>query len=274
MKRQVSKINIYPIKSLDGYAPQTATIQSEGFEYDRRWMLVDKSGVFISQRQIPKMTLLAAQITHAGYLHIYVKSNPAISISIAIDTTNNIHSTVTVWGEPIEAVGVSAEADTFFSAYLGIECRLVKYNPQTPRIVTHNDTQSQHRVGFADAMPYLLIGEASLRDLNSRLSGQYSDMARRFRPNIVFKSITPYEEDTWQGFTIGQVRFSRVKKCGRCVMVNLNPDTALAQKEVLATLASYRKEGNKVAFGDYFAMHNPIENTKSNISIGDELIIY
>lgn len=274
MKRQVSKINIYPIKSLDGYSPQTTKIQPEGFEYDRRWMLVDKNGVFISQRQIPKMTLLVAQIIDDNYLHVYVKENPAISISIAIDTTNNIHSTVTVWGEPIEAVGVSAEADTFFSAYLGIECRLVKYNPQTPRIVTHNDTQSQHRVGFADAMPYLLVGEASLQDLNDRLNEQVIDLARRFRPNIIFKSITPYEEDTWQGFTIGQVRFSRVKKCGRCVMVNLNPDTALAQKEVLTTLASYRKEGNKVAFGDYFSINNSFENSAFNIAVGDELIIY
>ncbi|MFM8738753.1 MAG: MOSC domain-containing protein, partial [Cytophagales bacterium] len=110
------------------------------------------------------------------------------------------------------------------------------------------------------------IGQSSLDDLNSRL--QHHLPMNRFRPNLVFTGGQPYEEDNWRGFSIGKKRFVGVTPCARCVLTTIDQHTAMAGKEPLATLATYRKKENKIYFGQ-----NVIALDYDEIFEGDEIIV-
>jgi uncharacterized protein YcbX len=117
-------------------------------------------------------------------------------------------------------------------------------------------------VGFADAYPFMLLSEASLADLNTRLETPL-DMAR-FRPNIVIAGTTPYAEDGYTRVRIGEISFRGPKRCERCVITTVDPDTGLSGREPLRTLAKYRLEDQKVWFG-----MNLIHDNLGLLRVGD-----
>jgi uncharacterized protein len=250
---QISQINIYPIKSLDGYSPISAMVEARGLEHDRRWMVVDADGQFFTQRFYPKMALLRATVLE-NYLVIEEKNNLNNSISVSIETMG-AEKKVRVWDDTVMARLVSEEIDVFLSNFLETPCHLVKMPETSVRSVEEPYNTGDDEVSFADGYPFLIIGEASITDLNERLtiplnvSEQPLIGMRRFRTNFVFSGGQPYEEETWSRFDIGKVAFQGVKPCGRCVMTTLDPDTGLGGKEPLATLASYRMKGKKIPFG-------------------------
>jgi uncharacterized protein YcbX len=250
---RLTQINIYPVKSLDGFSPQQATVESRGLQYDRRWMLVDEAGKFMSQRTTRKMTHLRAQI-EGDNLVILDKNNPTHRVSVAIAAEGELIA-VTVWDDTTEGMKISAEADVFLHDFLGVKCHLVKMPDTAKRLVEEKYNTGDDVVSYADGFPFLIIGEASINDLNERLEtplnvdNQPLVGMRRFRTNFVFSGGTPYEEDDWTSFRIGNVAFFGCKPCGRCVMTTLDPDTGEGDKEPLKTLATYRNEGKRIKFG-------------------------
>lgn len=64
----VSELYIYPIKSLGGTAVASALVTDRGFQYDRRWMLVDEHNNFLTQRKHAQMALLQVSLTGDGLL--------------------------------------------------------------------------------------------------------------------------------------------------------------------------------------------------------------
>ena len=60
---------------------------------------------------------------------------------------------------------------------------------------------------FADGYPLLLIGQASLDDLNARLvaAGRHPLQMDRFRPNLVVDGLDACEEDFLATLTVGGV---------------------------------------------------------------------
>lgn len=256
----ISALYIYPIKSLGGIALNTATVTDRGLEHDRRWMLIDQNNRFISQREFAQMALLKVEINTEG-LHVSHKINKE-SIMIPFEPQTTETCEVTVWDDTCPAVYVSGEADAWFSRMLGMPCRLVYMPDDSQRKVEEKYASDGEITSFSDGYPFLLIGEASLADLNSRMAEALP--MDRFRPNIVFAGGDAFGEDTIHKFHVNGIEFSGAKLCARCILTTIDQETAIKNKEPLKTLASYRRKGNKILFGQ-----NLLHKGTGTIAVGD-----
>ena len=257
----VSALYIYPIKSLGGISLESAMVTDRGLEHDRRWMLVDEGNRFLTQRELPQMSLLQVRL-NADSLSIHHKhSGESVQIPFA---PSGATCTVTVWDDTCEAQYVEKIADEWFSRMLSLPCRLVYMPENSRRKVDPDYAHGEEITSFSDGFPLLLIGQASLDDLNSRL--EHPLTMERFRPNIVFTGSTPYQEDEMEEFQIGGLTFYGVKPCARCVITTIDPATAEKGKEPLKTLSKYRQRNNKLYFGQ-----NCLCDGRGRISIGTNI---
>jgi uncharacterized protein YcbX len=243
---RLSEIWIYPIKSLGGIRLQTATIREKGIIHDRRWMLVDENGIFMTQRTTPSMALLKSKIEGDQLVISHNKKFTSHQVSLNPAAIKPEQS-VTIWNDTVHAFEVNSETSAWFSDALDLKCRLVFFPEKNNRAVDQDYSINHEHVSLADAYPFLIIGQESLNFLNTKLA--HAVPMNRFRPNFVFTGGKPNEEDTWRNFTIGSNRFVGVKPCARCVLTTVNQDTAEKGDEPLRTLTSYRKNGNKILFG-------------------------
>ena len=261
---RVSGLFIYPIKSLGGIAVPTAEVTDRGLRFDRRWMLVNADNGFITQRTVPSMALIRVSLGTEG-LEVRSRLHPE-TLRIPYQPTGALFADVYVWEDTCRGQFVSEEADEWFSAALGITCRLVYMPEETMRITDPNYAPEGGITSFADAFPFLLIGEASLEDLNRRLDQPVP--MDRFRPNIVFTGGGPFFEDSMREFFIRDIRFQGVKLCARCPIPTIDQETAERGKEPLRTLARYRMANNKVYFGQ-----NLIHYGLGEIAVGDPILV-
>lgn len=262
-KLEVQDIFIYPIKSLGGIRVESAEVRERGFRHDRRWMLVTPEGMFVSQRQNHGMALLQVELKADGLL-VVLKDDLMTQIFIPFDECTEENLSVTVWDDQMDAKKVGLAYDQWFSDRLGFEVILVKMNEHTYRPVDPRYAVNAETVSFADGMPYLIIGQSSLDDLNSRLDIPVK--MDRFRPNIVFSGGTPFQEDSMKKMKIGNLSFQVIKPCARCIMTTVDQQTAKSGQEPLRTLAKYRTKNNKVLFGQ-----NAVALEFGEIKIGDSL---
>ena len=261
----VSELHIYPVKSLGGISLQNATLTDRGFEYDRRWMLVDGDNRFLSQREIPRMALLQVELNEKGLI-IRHKTREQEPLFISLQPEGE-PCMVEVWGDRCRANFVNHQADQWFTAMLQTPCRLV-YMPDTSRRqVDGRYAIDKEIVSFADGYPLLLIGQASLDDLNTKLPSPIP--MNRFRPNIVFTGGLPYQEDEFKQFELSGISFFGVKRCARCVITTIDQDTIARGKEPLRTLNEYRKKNNKIYFGQ-----NLLFQGAGAVSVGDFITLH
>lgn len=261
---RVSQLYIYPIKSLGGIALDKALVTDRGFQHDRRWMLVDHNNLFISQRDVHQMALLKPSLTDEGIKVTHCVKQSLFTIPFG--RLKNEFAEVTIWDDTCTGQFVSDQADEWFSSMLGMSCRLVYMPDQTHRITDQRYTSENSITSFSDAYPFLLIGQSSLDDLNSKLTATLP--MNRFRPNIVFTGGDPYQEDLMHTFTIGGITFHGVKLCARCVMTTIDQENGSSGKEPLKTLARYRSKNKKIMFGQ-----NLSHEGLGEIKIGDQLQI-
>jgi uncharacterized protein YcbX len=243
---KLSDIYIYPIKSLGGIRVDQSCVLKPGLEYDRRWMLVDLDGNFLSQRSLPKMALLAMEWNSGGFL-IKDKLNPKENIPLPLQPKTDFIKKVRIWNDEVEAILVDPAISRWLQSKLQTPCELVFMPSTTIRPIEEKYSVSDESVSFADAMPYLLISQASLDYLNTKL--KIPIPMDRFRPNLVVSGTEPFDEDVWGVIQIGSVRFKITKPCARCVMTTVSQESALSGKEPLATLSTFRKVGNNIFFG-------------------------
>lgn len=247
MDFRLSQINIYPIKSLGGIALNQAMVEKRGLRYDRRWMLVDEQGLFMSQRTFAAMALLQVELVSGGLQVSHKQGAGLTPLHLPFEPECGQPLTVQVWDDSCQALEVSAEANAWFSEALGRNCRLVYMPEASRRQVDLRYARTGDITSFSDAFPLLVIGEASLADLNSKLSQPVP--MNRFRPNLVFSGGLPFAEDTWRDFSIGAASFKAVKPCARCVMTTIDQQTAGKSPEPLRTLGTYRQQVHKILFG-------------------------
>ncbi len=264
MKR-ISELFIYPIKSLGGISVKEAEVTDRGLKYDRRWMLIDSSGKFLTQRIHPQMALLKVDLSKDELFFRNIKNTEQFSVAINETTGKKINSSV-VWSDKVELLHVNSIADEWFSQALNIKCKLVYMPEETKREVDKTYAVDNEITSLSDGYPFLIIGQASLDDLNNRLMNKVP--VNRFRPNIVFSGGDPFEEDKMKEFTIGGISFFGVKPCSRCVITTINQNTAEKSDEPLRTLSGYRSFGNKVNFG-----MNLLHKGRGTIKLDDEIII-
>ncbi len=257
----VTRLIVYPVKSLAGIELQESEVDAMGLKYDRRWMLVSPEGKFLSQRTLPQMALIKTSLTKDGQLTLSM-DHKVPHVVAAIDK-NAEKMDVIIWGDQLQVQKVGAESDAWLSDCLGVDCHLVYIADEVVRQCDLEFAEEGERTGFADGFPMLFISEESLQDLNQRLDEEV-DM-RRFRPNVVIAGCEAYAEDKLKDFLISGVPMKGVKLCSRCPIPMVDPDLGKrVGKEPIATLSSYRKWDNKVFFGI-----NVIHQQPGIISVGD-----
>lgn len=239
----ISEINIHPIKSLRGISVDSAIVEERGLQYDRRWMLTDASGVFFTQRQFPRMALIEVGVDADG-LTISADGFGRLEIPL-LPETDDLRQ-VTIWLSVCRGEVYPAVVNEWFSDVLEINCQLVYMPDDSRRSVNPRFDRGQDVVSFADGYPVMVIGEASVEDLNSRLDAPLP--MNRFRPNLVVAGGKAFAEDEWVRIRIGDSIFRSTKPCERCVITTVEQSTGeFDGKEPLKTLASYRMAKNVIA---------------------------
>ena len=270
---KIQSLHIYPVKGMPGIQIQEAKLQPEGFQYDRRWMLVDENGTFISQRNLP--LLVSAEIKLKGE-ELTIKVNES-TILVYYNKYSDQELDVSVFENEMKANEVDPKISKILSAALNKNVRLVQVSLATNR--TKNFTKHianwdidltsiphSTKVSFADGYPYLIVGTASMELLNQKLPKPFK--TDRFRANIIVKTEVAHVEDQWKKITIGDQKILGIKQCARCQVTTIDQQTGAKGKEPLLTLSKYRKINNKVMFGQ-----NAMSLTEGILKVGDEIII-
>jgi uncharacterized protein YcbX len=260
----VSALYCYPVKSCGGIALEEALVDARGFQHDRQWMIVNEAGLFLTQRDLPRMALIRPRL-ETGQLVLRAPAMPEIALPFKQDGTR---VSVTVWRSACEAIDQGREIAEWLSTFLSARARLVRMADDCTRQVNPEFARRpSDQVGFADGYPFLLISENSLNGLNQRLLTPVP--MNRFRPNIVISGCEPHAEDAWNRVRIGEVNFDVVKPCARCVITTTDQHTAERGEEPLKTLASYRKAtSGGILFGQ-----NLIHANRGTIRVGDLLTV-
>ncbi len=258
----LSALHVFPVKSCAALSPSEASVEPRGLVGDRRWMVVDANGRFLSARKHPRMTLIAARIASDEGLLLDAPGMPVLALDPAREASDRVE--VTVWSSTVSARRAGAGADAWVSRYLGLPARLVHMDSIAERAVDPAYANPGDVVSFADGFPLLLISQASLDGLNERL-GQPVPMLR-FRPNLVVSGTAAHAEDGWRRVRIGEVAFDVVKPCSRCVLTTVDFERGDfdAGGEPLRTLLSYRRTPAGVMFGQNLIPRNP-----GRVCIGD-----
>jgi uncharacterized protein YcbX len=261
-RNTLTGLNVYPIKSARGIALDASEVDDLGLAYDRRWMVVDESGEFISQRNYPRLGLVTPSIGD-GVLRIDAPGMPPLELPLEPGET--VFTRVSVWNDTLDAVWLGEEPARWFSRFLDCDCSLVYMSKRVTRQADMRYAPAGARVGFADAFPFLIISEESLADLNHRLAEPLP--MNRFRPNLVVAGAEPYAEDGWDLIRINDITFRLVKPCARCVITTTDQATASRGREPLRTLATYRSVNNKVMFGQ-----NAVHDRPGRLRVGAPVV--
>jgi hypothetical protein len=239
----IARLFVYPVKSCAGVELREAELTDTGLDLDRAWMVVDEEGVFVTQRELPRMALIRPQLK----LHEVVLRAPGmLALHLQIDTVEE-PATVRVWKDTVAAYDMGNVAAQWFSDFLGRKLRLVRFDPEQRRLSSSTwtgDIAAPNQ--FADGFPLLVVSEASLAGLNQKLAaaGHAPVGIERFRPNVVLAGLAAHEEDHVAAFEIATgaepVRLKPVKPCPRCPIPDVDPATAESGTKVRDTLQTYR----------------------------------
>lgn len=259
----VKSLHIYPVKSCRGISLASAEVIATGFRWDRRWMLVNPDGSFLSQRTHPVMATVATRI-ETDRLVLGAPGRSDLSIDLAEPTRHSRQ--VAVWDDTCRAVGEGDAAADWFSGLLDTRCELVRQAPTERRLVDPRYAEPNDIVSFSDGFPFLLLSDASVDELNLRLENPVS--AARFRANIIVQGCLPHAEDGWKALEIGTVAFRVSKPCARCVVVDTDQHDGSRTTTLLRTLAEYRKADGKILFGQ-----NLLHRDTGTLAIGDPVTI-
>ena len=278
MDLHISNLNRYPVKSMGGVELQQAKIDRFGIEKDRRWMLVDNNGRYLTQRKIAKMTLLGiTESKHAGgdwgltiqashNLKLPEQCEQILSFSVNQHFALNDPIFVEVWDDVCEGSVADDFINQWFSLVLDIPCRLVFMAGACNRHVDKAYAQNNETVSFADGFPLLLTTEPSLVEFNQYLDQPIGMI--RFRPNIVISGNQAFAEDGWKRLRVGDIEFCVVKPCSRCAIPTINPLSAEKEPAVFKALKQHRSVGREVYFGQ-----NLLAMNTGTISVGDKVEI-
>ena len=262
-------VHIYPLKGCRAVDLDQAAVEPWGLAGDRRWLLVDPDGGFLTQREYPALARLVVRYDGAGP-DIVVSSDgyPALPVTAPPGTAEQLK--VTVWRSTVLATAAGPEADAWFSGYLGSPTRLVWLDDPTRRAVNPDYGRDGDVVSFADGYPLLLANARSLEQLGDWLieDGDEPVPMNRFRPNVVVSGFEPWAEDGWRGIRIGEVSFRVPKPCDRCVVTTTDQATGERTRQPLRILAKHRRFGQTLLFGQ-----NLIPDSPGVIRVGDPVEI-
>jgi uncharacterized protein len=274
----ITGLNVYPVKSCAGVALARAHVTPRGLELDRDFMLVDDHDDFVSQRKVPELALVVPSIGD-GTIALTAPGMGSIELALDVERDDDRLVLATVHDKPVTGQLVGADLDEWFTDFLprykdNKRFRLLHVRDDAPRYVKerYRRDEASNQVGFADGNSMLLASEPSLAQLNGEM--QEPVPMNRFRPNIVVdgEGLAPYDEDCWTQVNIGAMAAFVVKACDRCVIPDVDQDTAVTGKAVRRALTTRRganahDESNK---GVFFAQNlNHVYTPGLTIRVGD-----
>ncbi len=265
----LASVHIYPVKSVRAVDLQQARVEPWGLAGDRRWLIVEDTGRFITQRTDPALARVVAEYAGPGdSLTVSAAGYPRLVVPPPAEERGADMLWVTVWSSKVRAAAAGARADAWFSDYLGRPVRLVYLDDPTRRQVDPEFGAPDDRVSFADGYPLLLTTTGSLDALGRWLiaAGQPAVPMTRFRPNVVVTGSPPWAEDGWRRIRIAAVTFRVAKPCGRCVVTTTDQETGERGRQPLAMLGRRRRFGQNLVFGQ-----NIIPEAPGTIRVGDRV---
>lgn len=281
---RVTDLFVHPLKGAAPQRVQRLRIDALGAVGDRRWVLVDAHGRQLTAREVPRLLHVEATVPIADgavvadaplALRVRDTADASPSLFVAHGGDDAPRREVRVWDDIVSLVDAGDTAAEWCSDAVGVSCRLMHWAPDSHRPLRAKYAGPLPTTGrdvtITDGAPLLLLGAASLDELNGRLtaSGSASLPFARFRPNVVLATHAPHEEDRWSLVRVGSVRLGVGSACARCVVTTIHPETLVRDVEPLRTLASYRRgaEGS-VLFGVNASADGP-----GDIAVGDDLTV-
>ena len=262
---RVAEIRIYPIKSCGGISVAGANVEPRGFAGDRRYMLVDERGRFLTQREHPRMARIQVHEAGEGWV---VEAPGQGTLALPAKLPSGPQRAATVWGDTLELTEADSAVNRWFSTALDLTCRLVHMSEGHLRRLRPGRGRDADQVSLADGAPVLLTATASLAQLNERLPRPVGMV--NFRPNLVAETVTAFEEDRWGRIRVGEAEFDVAWACTRCVLTTIDPETAEKDpdQEPIRTLKTFRRGPEGVLFGQ-----NLIPRRLGTVSVGDPIDI-
>ena len=260
---RIAALHVHPIKSCAGISVNDRVLTPTGLDLDRDWMVVDANGGMLTQRELPRMALVQPSFKHGD---VVLRAPGMLALHLRVDTVESA-THAQVWDDHVRAFEMGALAGQWFSDFLGRPgLRLLRFDPDQQRLADVAWTAGlQAEAAFADGFPLLVVGSASLADLNTRLAarGAPAVTMQRFRPNIVLDGLEAFDEDHIEALDIdtpeGPVRLRLTKPCVRCTIPDVDPATATTGHSVGDTLATFRADA-RMKGGITFGMNAVIES--------------
>ena len=262
---RVERIFVYPIKSCRGIEVTAAALTPRGLEHDRRYMLVDADGRFLTQRRHQQMALIVPRFSEQGLI-VSAPGCDDLLLPAGFDSTALESCTVRIWDDSVEATLAAPDINIWFSEFMGFACGLVYMADDQHRAIPNPAAAFDDEVSFADGAPLLLLSDASLDDLNRRLDRPVT--IEHFRPNLVVSAGQPHAEDGWSSVTAGEAVLDVAWPCSRCILTTIDPVTGKrdVRGEPMRTLNGYRRRDGRVCFGQ-----NLIPRSGGTIRRGDSV---
>ncbi|SOB80233.1 MOSC domain-containing protein [Streptomyces sp. 1331.2] len=276
---QLTGLHVYPVKSMYRLSPETAEVHPWGLVGDRRWMLADPTGRFVSQRENTALGQIRPGLLPDGSLTLTAPDGSRIEVPAPAIAAGDPLADVEVWGDRFHAVEAAKEAHAWIAEHLG-DYRLVHLDDPLARPVDPEYGRPGDTVSMADGFPLLLTTSASLDRLNELIAAEHPEdhetlPMERFRPNVVVAGTAPWAEDGWRRIRIGGLTFKVVKPCGRCVVTTTDQETGERRgKEPLRTLARHHRLLRKAAFGQNLIPERPVGvegDVLGTLRVGDEV---
>ena len=274
MNAAIESLHFYPVKGCRGFMVEHATLVPTGLQLhgvgDREWVVVDERGRFLSQRELPQMTLIETRLDATA---LRLKAPGMLALEVPLASEGDVQ-TVTVWNDTLPAVTQGDLPDAWFSHYLGRPCRLMRFDPEARRLSNRSYTGGADApYKFADAFALLVLSASAVADLNARLQQRNLPPVgvERFRPNIVLSGVDAHEEDYARSLRIGATELHLVKPCVRCTVPSVDPATGVQGSEPGDTLAVYRDDAR--AGGVTFGVNGIVVGTGGELHCGDAVEI-
>ena len=276
----LSALTLYPIKSCAGLSLQEATLTAAGLMtehiYDREWMVVDEHGVYMTQREHPRMALIVPTLK-ADTLELRAPGMLRLEIPLGLPDPDLAPTLTTqIWEHTVLAYDCDALTADWFTKAIGVPCRLARFHANASRAVSGTWTGGVPATTlFSDGYPMLVVGTSSLDDLNDKLvrAGRAAIPMNRFRPNLVIDGIEAFEEDYAESFQMGDALLKPVKPCPRCPMPSIDQATGVIGPDPLDLLQAYRAKpelDGAVCFGMNSIL---ITGDGQRVRVGQEIVV-
>ncbi len=268
MTIRIRELRLYPIKSTGGYNVDEIACGPNGLDGDRRFLIINAKGKFITARERPQLVNLASRWTGDETIELSAYGK---NLSLKVPNNEQPLTEVGVWADHVESADMGETAADWISDYLGEAARVVAVSKLSQRL----SQQNKHAPSsYADAYPILTLSDASVTEINSHLDAATFGpvTAVNFRPNIILEGVeNGFDEDLWQTIKIGDVIIDQIMGCSRCVLTTVDPDTGIKRKDgqPMKALSKFRRGDDK----QIYVGQNGVPRGSGVIRVGDAVEI-